>query len=183
MATKTDSTRVITGRVRLSFPHLFEPFAFEEGDKPKYSTMVLIPKSDKATMDKIRAAEEAAKAKGKESVWGGKIPSEVASVIKDGDEVSDDFPERAGHWYFTIRTNTKPGVVDQSLNPVVDASDVYSGVYARVSMSAFPYKYGGSKGVSFGLSNVQKIADGESLGGSRRAEEEFDAVEDDDDLI
>lgn len=176
------TTKVTTGKVRLSWPHLFEAYSFE-GEDPKYSVMLLIPKSDTKTLENLRKAEEAAKQRGKETVWSGKIPANVTSIVKDGDEVADDYPERADHWYMAVRSKNRPGVVDRNLQQVTEPSEIYSGVYARVSLSAFPYKFGGNTGVSFGLNNVQKVADGESLGGATRAEEDFDALGDDEDLI
>ena len=169
MAPKSNSTKVTTGKVRLSWPHLFEAYAFEDED-PKYSTMLLIPKSDTKTYEALRAAEEVAKERGKQTKWGGKLPKEVNSVLKDGDDYADDYPERAGNWFMVVRSKTRPGVVDKDVQPITDQS--------------FPYKFGGTSGVSFGLGNVQKLADGESLGGATRAEEDFDALDDeDDDLI
>lgn len=171
-------TKVITGKARLSYVHVFEAFAFEN-EEPKYSVMLLIPKTDKDTMAKIREAEKAATEIGKDSQFGGKIPSDLASIIKDGDDTADDYPERAGNWYFTVRSKSRPGVVDQNVQPILDASELYSGCYARVSISAFPYKFGGTKGISFGLNNIQKVSDGEPLGGATRAEDEFDEIDDD----
>lgn len=176
------STKVITHKVRLSFPALFEAVSFEDGPA-KYSVMLLIPKADKETIKKIRDAEAEAKQNGITSKWGGKTPKEVKSIIKDGDESADDFPEREGMWVMTIRSDRKPQVVDAQRNMVTDPGEIYSGVYGRVSMNAYPYKYMGNCGVSFGLNNVQKVAEGESLGGAARAEEDFDDYEDDDDLI
>lgn len=174
------SLKVVTGEVRFSFPHLFEPFAFDPtNDKPKYSTMVLIPKSDTATMERIRNAEAEAIEKGISSVWNGKKPKKIKSVIKDGDEDADEYPEREGHWYMSVRSNTRPQVVDASVQPIIDASEVYSGMYGRVSINAFPYSHAGNTGVGFGLNNVQKTADGESLAGGSTAEEDFDALDDD----
>ena len=186
------SLKVVTGEVRLSFPHLFEPFAMEEDEKPKYSVMILIPKKDKKTLKKIERAIEEATQKGIASTWGGKKPKVIATTLKDGDEATDsydpdDYPERHGHMFMNVRSNTKPHVVDASVNPILDASEIYSGVYGRVSINAFPYKFGGKAGVSFGLNNVQKTQDGESLAGGSTAEEDFDALDDfddeDDDLV
>jgi len=176
------STKVVTGKVRLSFPALFEPVSFEDGPA-KYSTMLLIPKSDKKTINKIREAEEEAKKNGVSSKWNGKMPKEIRSIIKDGDDTADEFPERAGMWVMTVRTDRKPQVVDAQLNPITDPGDIYSGVYGRVSINAYPYMFAKQAGVSFGLNNVQKVADGETLGGAARADEDFDEYEDDDDLI
>ena len=174
------STKVVTGTVRLSFPALFEAVSFEDGPA-KYSVMLLIPKSEKTTIKKIRDAEEQAKKNGVSSKWGGKTPKEVKSIIKDGDETADEFPERKDMWVMTVRSDRRPQVVDSKLNPIMDPSEIYSGVYGRVSINAYPYKYMGNTGVSFGLNNVQKVADGESLGGAARAEEDFTVLDDDDD--
>lgn len=182
------SKKVVTGEVRFSFPHLFEPHAFDPAkDTPKYSTMILIPKSDKKTVEKIRAAEETAIAEGIATVWGGKKPKKINSVIKDGDDDADEYPEREGHWFMSVRSNTRPQVVDATVQPIIDASEIYSGMYGRVSINAFAYSHAGNNGVGFGLNNVQKTADGESLAGGTTAEEDFDPIddfdEDDDDLI
>ena len=179
------STKVVTGKVRLSYTHLFTPFSIDGQQEAKYSCMLLIPKSDKKTIADLRAAEKAAAEQGKSSKFGGKIPANLSSIIRDGDEFAEDFPERAGHWFMSVTASAdrKPGVVDQNVQPIMEATEVYSGCYARVSLNAFPYVFGNKKGISFGLNHVQKIADGEPLGGFTRAEDDFDAVEDDDDLL
>lgn len=179
------STRVVTGKVRLSYAHLFEKHAISPGDDPKYSVMLLIPKRDKKTLEALRAAEAEAAEAGKTTKFGGKIPSNLATIIRDGDDPEfEDFEERHGHYFMNVSSNRKPGVVDQDTQPVLDATEVYSGCYARVSVTAFPYTYGNKKGISFGLNNVQKVADGEAFGGSGiKAEDEFSAVDDDEDLI
>ena len=56
----SNQTHVKTGEVRFSFCHLFEPSSFND-QKPKYSLAILIDKSDKATLDAIKKAYEAAK--------------------------------------------------------------------------------------------------------------------------
>lgn len=175
------STKVVTGPVRLSYVHVFEPFAFQD-EEPKYSVMLLVDKKDKATIDKLKAAEALAAQQGISSKFGGKKPAKLASIIKDGDEdgTAEDYPERAGCLYMTVRTDRKPGVVDADVNPIMAQSEVYSGCYARVSITAFPYKFGNTSGVSFGLNNIQKVSDGEPLGGISRAEDEFGAYEADD---
>ena len=179
------SKKVVTGEVRFSFPHVFEPNAVEAGDKPKYSIMILIPKTDKATIQKIRDAEKAAAEEGVSTRWGGKRPKKISSIIKDGDDEEETdleaYPERAGHLYMNVRSDRRPQVVNASVQPILDSSEIYSGCYGRVSVNAFAYDYMGKKGVSFGLNNVQKTADGESLAGGSTAEDDFDAVESDGD--
>lgn len=173
------ATKVVTGKVRLSYCHLFEPYSSFEGQPPKYSTVILVPKSDKATINKIKAAQQAALEIGKSTKFNGTIPKMWKNTFRDGDEEMDleKNPEYAGHYFMTISNNTKPGVVDQQVQPVLDATEVYSGCYARVSMNAFPFNSAGNKGVSFGLNHVQKLADGEPFGNITKAEDDFDAVE------
>lgn len=172
---KKSLTRVVTGKVRLSYVHLFEPYSNTPEQEPRYSTTILIPKSDTVTMDKIRKAQAAAAEDGKTRVFGGRVPTNLKTTLHDGDEEADleRNPEYAGHYYMALSSKTRPGVVDQALNAILDTTQVYSGCYARVSMNAFAYSNSGNKGISFGLNNVQFLDDGPALGGRTRAEDDF----------
>ena len=77
------SIKVITGKVRASFVHVFEPQSIN-GSEPKYSCSLIIPKSDTVTIGKIREAIEQAKQEGVPK-WGGKIPSNLKLPLRDGD--------------------------------------------------------------------------------------------------
>lgn len=179
MATNGASkTKVVTGKVRLSYVHLFEPYTSDEEQEAKYSCVLLIPKTDKATLNKLEAARQAATEDGKPK-WGGKIPPNLKYTLRDGDEEADleRNPEYAGHMFMSVNSKTKPGLVDQNVNPILDSTELYSGCYARVSINAFAYNAKGNRGISFGLNHVQKLADGDFLGGRSRAEDDFDAVE------
>ena len=183
MATATaNTTKVVTGKVRLSYVHVFEPFSNNPDKDPSYSTVILIPKSDKATLKKITDAQQAALEAGK-AKFGGKIPPNWKNTLHDGDQDGDleRNPEYEGHMFMTISSKTRPGIVDQDVNQIMDSSEVYSGCYARVSMNAFAFNTQGNRGVSFGLNHVQKLADGDYLGGRSRAEDDFDSVRSDDD--
>lgn len=188
MATASQPTKVITGEVRLSYAYLFEPRAGEDGDNAKYSVKVIVPKTDKETLRKLRQAQieaikfgEQGKFNGKKikrnekgvPVWGGSW-----DTIKDGDD--SDAEEDAGSYTFNASSRNRPGVVDRRKEPITDSTEVYSGCYARVSLNAFPYNYQGKIGVTFGLNHVQKLRDGEPLGGRSRAEDDFDDLDDDD---
>ena len=181
MATTASATKVVTGKVRLSYAHLFEPFSNNEGQEPKFSTAILIPKSDKKTLAAIETAQAAALEQGKTSKFGGKVPVKWSTTLHDGDTEQDleRNPEYAGHMYMTVSSKTRPGIVDAAVKPILDSTEVYSGCYARVSINAFPYSNSGNKGVSFGLNHVQKLADGDFLGGRSKAEDDFSAVEGD----
>lgn len=181
------ATRVVIKKVRLSWPNLFVATTRPGAKEAKYGTMVLIPKSDKAGIEKLRAAEQEAMEAGK-AKFNGRIPTKDFSIIHDGDdeEVVVDYPERKDHWYMSVSANEKyrPGVVDKDLNPLREEdrkSDgtpmVHSGVYANVSVTAFAYNTEGNKGVSFGLNNVQILGYGETLAGGVKATDEFEAEE------
>ena len=164
-------TNVTTGEVRLSYVHLFKPYAFQPGQEEKFSCTILIPKSDTETMARINNAIAAATEKGVSDKWNGVRPPVIPNPVYDGDGVrpSDGMafgPECRGHY-----------VVDAQLNPVINQSEIYSGIYARVNISFFPYAFGGKKGIGCGLGPVQKTRDGEPLGGSApKASQVFGAV-------
>lgn len=178
---KTIDTKVITGKVRLSYAHLFKPQAISEGADPKYSVCLLIPKSDKKTLKKINDAIEAAKQAGA-SKWGGKIPANLKLPLRDGDEERSDREEYVGHYFVNATSKQKPGVVDRQLNEILDSTEVYSGCYARASINFYAFNQAGNRGIACGLNNIQKVEDGDYLGGRSRAEDDFDALDDEDDM-
>jgi len=176
---KNDLQFVITGKVRLSFVHVFTPYAHQQGNEPKYSTTILVPKSDFATKQKLDAAINAAIQQGVKEKFNGIKPPVLALPIYDGDGVrpSDGMPfgdECKGHWVFTASSKNKPEVVDIALNPIMNQSEIYSGIYGRVSVRFFPYAVSGKKGIGCGLGNVQKLEDGAPLGGRTSAVSDFD---------
>lgn len=185
-STDANATKVVTGKVRLSYFHGWEPFANDgKPENAKYSTVLLIPKADTKTMDEIRRAEKQALLNGKEKKFGGRIPKDWKSIIHDGDDEDEEIdydknPEYKGCYYMSVSSKTRPGIVDRQRQPIEDSSEVYSGCYARVSINAFAYNTQGNKGVSFGLNHIQKWADGDYLGGRTRAEDDFDDLDDDD---
>lgn len=178
MSTTPTATKVVTGKARLSYVNLFTPRAQNDGGDPKYSLCVLIPKSDTATLNKIKAAIEAAKQAGAAAKFGGKVPAGLKTPLRDGDTERDE-PEYKGHYFINASSKQKPGVVDASVNPIMDQHEVYSGSYGRVSLNFYAYNTNGNRGIAAGLQNVQKLADGEPLSGRSRAEDDFTAAEED----
>lgn len=172
---KRTGTKVTTGKVRLSYVHAFEPHAIE-GNEPKYGVSVLIRKIDKETLTAIKEATTEAKENGK-SKWSGKIPANLKTPLRDGDVERPDDPAYAGCYFLNASSKTKPGVVDASAHPIMDASELYSGCYGRLTLNFYAYNAAGNKGIACGLGNIQKLEEGESLSGSTRAEDDFDAVE------
>jgi hypothetical protein len=179
-------TKVITGKVRFSYAHVWEATAIDEGQKPKFSVSLLIPKSDTKTIARIKAAVEAAKQQGKASKFGGKIPANLKLPLRDGDGERPDDEVYAGNYFINASAITRPGVVDINRDPITEKADFYSGCYGIASINFYPFRVSGNKGVACGLNNVMKTADGEMLGGGRQsAEDDFAEVEVDtaDDLL
>lgn len=172
---KRTGTKVTTGKVRLSYAHLFEPHAIE-GNEPKYSVSVIIPKSDKETLQAIKEAVTEAKEQGK-GKWGGKVPANVKTPLRDGDVDREGDEAYAGCYFLNANSKNKPGIVDINVQPILDATEVYSGCYARLTLNFYAYNANGNKGIAAGLGNVQKLEDGEPLGGFTRAEDDFEAIE------
>lgn len=176
-----NSTKVITGKVRFSFVNVFEARAFGEGQTPKYSVMLLIPKSDAGTITRMKKAIDAAAQKGLSTKFGGKLPTVLKTTLKDadkdtnqdGDVFAELWPETANHYIINVSSTNKPQVVDADLNPILDPNEVYSGCYGRASINFFAYNNQGNKGISAGLNNLQKLEDGEPLGNITTAEQDF----------
>lgn len=172
---KRTGTKVTTGKVRLSYAHIFEPHAMNDGQEAKYSVSVIIPKSDTETLKAIKEATDQAKKDGA-SKWGNKIPGNLKTPLRDGDVEREDDEAYVGCYFLNASSKNKPGVVDQNVHPVMDQSEVYSGCYARLTINFYAYNASGNKGVAAGLGNIQKLEDGEPLGGTTRAEDDFDSV-------
>lgn len=164
---QNDPQKCLTGKVRLSYAHLTAPRASVEGGEAKYSVTLLIPKTDVATKADLDAAIQAAAQAGLEKVWKGVRPPMMRNPIHDGDGVRESGEpfndECRGHWVMTASSKQRPQVVDLSLSEITNQSDIYSGMYARVTVRFFAYANKGNKGVGCGLGNVLKVEDGEPL--------------------
>lgn len=180
---QAQTTKVVTNLVRFSYLHIFEPKSIDGQSEAKYSMVILIPKSDKKLIKKVKAAIEAAKEAGKTKLAdkNGKIPANLKTPLRDGDEERPDQEEYEGMLFINATSKTKPGVVDKDLNEVLDSSEVYSGCWGRVSVNFFAFSVNGNKGIACGLNNIQKIKDDDYLGGRTRPEDDFDQWEDDED--
>lgn len=181
MAKEKPANQVTTGKVRFSYVHIFEKHAFDsDPSKEQYSLCVLIPKDDKKTLASIARAIETAKEIGKPKMWDNKIPAKLWNPLRDGDEEHPEDEAFEGHYFLNAKSNTKPGIVDRNLERILDPEEVYSGCYGRVSLTFFPFNSAGNRGVGVGLNNVQKVADGERLGGRSNAEDDFEEYDDED---
>ena len=176
--------KVITGKnTRLSYEHVWEPASINGGN-PKYSVCCMIPKSDTVTVEKVRKAIDAAYREGEGKLKGsGKTVPPMTAIknpLRDGDVDRPDDAAFAGMWFVNANTDRAPGIVDLDCNTIFDRSEVYSGCYCRVSLTFYAFNSNGNRGIACGLNNLQKVKDGEHLGGRISAEAEFGALDDDD---
>lgn len=179
MANQEVSTKVITGEVRFSYAHVWEPASINGGDE-KYSVSILIPKSDKRTLNAINKAIEAAKQAGI-SKFGGKIPAGLKLPLRDGDVDREDDETYEGHYFINANCKTKPGILYKNGQPIIDSTEFYSGCYGHASVTFYAFNSNGNKGIACGLNNLMKTRDGEPLGGRAKAEDDFaDLIGDDD---
>ena len=186
MAMIQNPTKVITGvNTRWSYANVWDPKAID-GGKPKYSVSLIIPKDDTVTVNKVKAAIQAAYEEGQSKLKGnGKSVPPLAAIknpLRDGDIEKPDDEAYAGCYFVNANSASAPGVVDADRQPIIERSEVYSVVYGRASINFYAFNVNGNKGIACGLNNLQKIRDGEPLGGKASAESDF-ATEDDDDFL
>ena len=186
MSKYQNPTKVITGpNTRWSYANVWQPKSIN-GGAPKYSVSLIIPKSDTETVSKIKAAIKAAYEEGQAKLRGnGKsVPAleYMKTPLRDGDKERPDDEAYKNSYFINANSATAPGVVDAARQPILDTSEVYSGVYGRASINFYAFNSNGNKGIACGLNNLQKIRDGEPLGGKARAEDDF-ATDDDDDFL
>lgn len=176
--------KVITGpNTRWSYANVWEPKSIN-GGAPKYSVSLIIPKSDSKTVAKIQAAIEAAYKEGESKLKGNVRSVPALSVLKtplrDGDTERPDDEAYADSYFINANSASAPGIVDADRQPIIDRSEVYSGAYGRASINFYAFNSNGNKGIACGLNNLQKMKDGEPLGGKSRAEDDFASEEEDD---
>ena len=186
MSKIANPTKVITGvNTRFSYANIWDPKSIN-GGKPKFSVSLIIPKDDTVTVNKIKAAIQAAYEEGQSKLKGNakSVPalSTIKNPLRDGDLERPDDPAYQNAYFINANSDTAPGVVDKNLNPIIDRSEIYSGVYGRASINLYAFNSNGNRGIACGLNNIQKIRDGEPLGGKSRAEDDF-ATDDDEDFL
>ena len=175
--TRGANTKVITGKdTRFSYLHVWEPKSVNGGN-PRYSVSLLIPKSDTETVEAIQAAVRAAYRDGEALLRGtAKTVPPMSSLklpLRDGDTDRPEDPAYAGCWFLNANSDRAPGVVDRACVPIRDPEQVYSGCYGRASVTFFAFNSNGNRGIACGLNNLQKMRDGEPLGGRASAESDF----------
>ena len=183
MAKVINPTKVITGvKTRWSYANVWQAKSIN-GGTPKYSVSLIIPKSDTKTVTAVKNAIQAAYEEGQSKLKGSSksVPALTAikNPLRDGDVERPDDAAYKDSYFINANSTTAPGIVDAARNPIIEHSEVYSGVYGRASINFYAFNSNGNKGIACGLNNLQKISDGEPLGGKTRAEDDF-ADEDED---
>lgn len=177
--------KVITGKdTRWSYANVWEPKSIN-GGVPKFSVSLIIPKSDKKTIEAIKKAIQATYKEGEAKLKGNSrsVPplESIKTPLRDGDTERPDDEAYANSFFLNANSTTQPGIVDANVQPILTRSEVYSGVYGRASINFYAFNSNGNRGIACGLNNLQKIRDGEPLGSRSSAEDDFaDFVEDDD---
>lgn len=183
MAKIINPTKVITGvKTRWSYANVWQAKSIN-GGAPKYSVSLIIPKSDTKTVTAVKNAIQAAYEEGQSKLKGSSksVPALTAikTLLRDGDAERPDDEAYKDSYFINANSATAPGIVDAARNPIIEHSEVYSGVYGRASINFYAFNSNGNRGIACGLNNLQKISDGEPLGGKTRAEDDF-ADEDED---
>lgn len=186
MSKNSNPMKVVTGvNTRWSYVNAWEAKSIN-GGAPKFSVSLIIPKSDVKTVAKIKAAIEAAYKEGEAKLKGNSrtVPalSAIKTPLRDGDTERPDDPAYANSYFMNANSNTAPGIVDADCQPILDRSEVYSGVYGRASVNFYAFNSNGNRGIACSLNNLQKIRDGEHLGGKSSAEDDF-ATDDEEDFL
>ncbi|MNN52774.1 hypothetical protein D3C81_1674910 [compost metagenome] len=190
MAIDNQSTKLITGKVRLSYANVWESKPDDNGVL-WHSTSILIPKDDKETLRKYKAVIDVLK-KQAEAKYGGKLPAKFHLPLRDGDEERPDDEAYAGHYFFNAKSKNRPGIskpVGKDSNgktkfqDITDTTEVYSGCYARVSINFYLFDTKGNKGIAAGLNNIVKVQDGDFLGGRSSVNDDFAGEEFDDEIV
>lgn len=184
-ATRDDkATRVVTGKnTRFSYCNVREPRSIN-GGTPRYGTSLLIPKTDRVTVKALHDAVKAAYEKGKDKLKNknGTVPpmEAIKLPIRDGDTERPDDPAYAGCLFVNASSDTAPRLYDADAVELLDRSEIYSGCYGKASINFYAFNTNGNRGIACGLNGLQKLRDGEPLGGRGDVRADFIAAKDDD---
>lgn len=158
--------KMTTGLVRFSYAHVWEPQAAQDGKDPRYSVCLIIPKSDKVMVEKVKAKIQEALKEGI-AKFGGKLPASYKNPLRDGDLERPDDEAYADSYFINANSPDKPEIVDVNIDPILDKNDFYSGCFGRASINFFAFNTQGNKGVGVGLGNLQKLKDGDRMSAGR----------------
>ena len=167
--------KLSTGKVRISYANIWHPRSYN-GQDPKYSVSLLIPKSDKKTLDKLKSIfKEMQLDPENVQKWGGKVKG-IRIPLRDGDEEREDDAAYKGCYFINASATPDypPRVVDKDKQEIIDPSEVYSGCYCQAVINLYAYNRSGNRGIGVGLLGLRKLADGEPLSGGVATDNDFD---------
>jgi len=159
---------------RMAFLNCWSP-ASHYGSEKYYSLTAIVSKEDVNAISTLTGAVEKLKLEALNE-WSGFSLDNIRSPIHDGDVEKPGNPIFQNALYINTKSKSAPQIVDFECNTITEPSEVYSGCFANVSMTLHSYNCGGVKGISAWLGNIQKISDGERIGGRVLAKEEFKPV-------
>lgn len=169
-----NTTKVVIKDIRLSYVHVWEKSSMTNDDaNAKYSACLIIRKDDAENLAKINKAIEAAKQEGASKKFGGKIPANLKTPLRDADIDRPDDEAMAGCYFINANSKDQPGVLEPTKQRMTEQSHLYSGVYAHVSVNFYAYNSNGNRGIACSLNNIMKTRDGEVLAGKASAESDF----------
>lgn len=169
MTKKLKGFKVMTPKFRMSFPHLLQPYAFDD-EEPKYMVTMMFPPD--ADLSEIK---DKAKRVAKENFK--KVTKELFkhTFTKGKNQKNPENFKGFEDWkIMKPKSGMKPGLVDEDVEEVIDPAQVYSGRWARAVITAFTYDTKGNKGVSFSLDHVQLLDHDDRLDGRGNAKDYFD---------
>lgn len=179
------ANKLRTSEVRLSYPALLAPKAMQQGQEPKYSCSLLIPKTDTALVQAIRDCIEFAKQEGK-ALFGGTIPAKFKNeTLRDGDEElalgTKSGEEYKGVYFLNASSRRKPLVLNRRKEDITDSEEIYGGCYGIAQLTFFAYNSNGNKGVACAIDAFVKTREGEAFGGavSKKDFDDLDLGEED----
>ena len=178
--------KVVTGpKTLMSYLTVNEPKTPLGGGTPKYSVSCVISKNDAVTIAKIKAAIEAAYREGQSKLKNrdGSVPAleDIKTPLRDGDKDRKGDPNYANSWFVNANSTLRPYTVDADKQPILETSELYSGIRGRAVINFYAYSANGNKGIAAGLNGIQKISDGKPLGGQSRPEDDLADLDDEDD--
>lgn len=174
------STKIITGPVRFSYLTVFKPRAFADGSAEKYSVVLLIPKTDRATVSKIKKAIDKETEEGLQTFWKGRKPANFWNPLRDGDaEKADEHPEYKGMYFLTAKSDEKPFLLGEDGEDLFDQSEMYSGCWGRANITFYAFD-NKTKGIGVGLNALKKTRDDEPFGNAMTFEAAKRSFEEDD---
>lgn len=176
MATYGDSVKVVLSEnTRWGYANVWEPKSLN-GERPKYSVSLIIKKGS----PDMETIGNAIKEVYRNSSYvlteaDGTVPplNTLKLPVRDGDVERKNDPIYAGCYFINAYSVYAPGIVDIDLNEITDRSQVYSGCYGRASISFYAFNTGENSGIACTLHNLQKVKDGERLGGGNNASDDF----------